>query len=211
MQSVRAIPPLAVCTLFGPLQKLAIRADHPLSPNSPVKTHHLQDGLFGYAGRTNTDGTPRFHAGIDLVAPIGTSVYAVAPGRVEWIRPLVSGYGQCLLTSFRWRDRTLYYAFFAHLSHVLVKKHQLINVRDLIAKTGVSGLPPVADRTAPHVKHPCSTHPHLHLEIRTSPAQHLQDGKISRVDPRSFLGPVPFQQNTIDFLLQRQERTDHVA
>jgi murein DD-endopeptidase MepM/ murein hydrolase activator NlpD len=197
--------------LFGPLQKLAIRADHPLSPNSPVKTHHLQDGLFGYTGRINTAGTPRFLAGIDLVAPVGTPVYAVAPGRIEWIRHPVSGYGLCLLVSFRWRAGKIYYAFFAHLSQVLVKEHQNVRARDLIGKSGVSGLPQVADHTAPHAKHPCSTHPHLHFEIRTSSARHLHDGKIFRVDPRGFLGPIPFQQNTINFLLQRKERTDHIA
>ena len=93
------LPP-QVSTLFGPMRKLAIRADHPLSPDSPVKTHHLNDGTFGFTGRKNSDGTPRFHAGLDLVAAIGTPVYAIAPGRIEWVHTLPSkGYGKCLLQS----------------------------------------------------------------------------------------------------------------
>src|SRR5689334_2539997 len=121
--SSTSFPP-SVSTLARPLQNLAIRVDHPLSPNSPVKLHHLRDGMFGYTGRKNANGSRRFHAGIDLVAPIATPVYAVAPGRIEWIRHHVSGYGTCLLQSFRWRDNIIYYAFFAHLSIVFVSQGQ---------------------------------------------------------------------------------------
>ena len=195
--------PPSVSSLARPLLKLEIRADHPLSPNSPVKLHHLRDGMFGYTGRKNSDGTPRFHAGIDLVAAVGTPVHAVAPGRVEWIRSNVSGYGNCLLQSFRWRDGKLYFAFFAHLSHILVPKHQKITAGStVVALTGVSGLPPVRDATS-HIVHPCSSHPHLHFEIRTSGAEHMPDGKQLRLDPQLFLGCIPYQQNTIDYLLYK--------
>jgi murein DD-endopeptidase MepM/ murein hydrolase activator NlpD len=205
------VPP-PVSTLFGPMRKLAIRADHPLSANSPVKTHHLNDGTFGYTGGKNSNGTPRFHAGLDLVAGIGTPVYAVAPGRIEWIRKGASGYGDCLLQSFRWRDGKVYFAFFAHLSHIDVKEHQDVNPRSSsIAQTGVSGLPLVLDKNSPHAPHSCSSHPHLHFEIRISSVKYLADGRVSRVDPRLFLGPIAFQQNTIDFLLRKQEQTQHIA
>jgi murein DD-endopeptidase MepM/ murein hydrolase activator NlpD len=201
--SPSSLPP-SVSTLAGPLQRLAIRADHPLSPNSPIKLHHLRDGMFGNTGRKNANGTQRFHAGIDLVAAVGTPVCAVAPGRIQWIRSNVSGYGTCLLQSFRWRDGIVYYAFFAHLSNVLISNHQnLAAGTSVIALTGVSGLPLVRDSGHPHSSHPCSSHPHLHFEIRTSGAMHMVDGKHGRLDPLMFLGPIPYQQDTIDYLLYK--------
>jgi len=196
--------PPSVSTLAPPLSRLAIRADHPLSPNSPVKLHHLRDGMFGFTGRKNSDGSRRFHAGVDFVAPIGTPVRAVAPGRVEWIRPPVSGYGNCFLQSFRWRDGKVYFAFFAHLSHVLARKHQDIKPGlEVLALTGVSGLPLVRNGSPSHSVHPCSSHPHLHFEIRTSGDERMPDGQHLRLDPLDFLGPVPYQQDTIDYLLYK--------
>jgi murein DD-endopeptidase MepM/ murein hydrolase activator NlpD len=197
--------PPSVSTLYPPLAALAIRVDHPLSPNSPVKTHHLRDGMFGYTGRKNADGSQRFHAGVDLVAKIGTRVRAVAPGVVEWILPGVAGYGTCLLHSFRWRDGSLLYVFYAHLSQPLVRQHAHVVAGTVVALTGVSGLPLVRDSQSPHKLHPCSTHPHLHFEIRTSGSKHLANGRISREDPLRFIGPIPFQQDTIDFLLRNSE------
>jgi murein DD-endopeptidase MepM/ murein hydrolase activator NlpD len=196
--------PPAVSSLARPLQRLTIRADHPLSPNSPVKLHHLRDGMFGDTGRKNSNGTPRFHGGLDLVAAVGTQVYAVAPGRVEWVRTHVSGYGNCFLQSFRWQDGTIFFAFFAHLSRVFVQQHQQVTAgSDVVALTGVSGLPLVRAAGPSHTLHPCSSHPHLHFEIRTSGAEHLPDGKHLRIDPQRFLGPIPYQQDTIDYLLYK--------
>jgi murein DD-endopeptidase MepM/ murein hydrolase activator NlpD len=160
--------------------------------------------MFGYTGRKNSDGTPRFHAGIDFVAAIGTPVYAVAPGRIEWIRPDVSGYGKCFLQSFRWKDGKEYFAFFAHLTSVFVLEHQNVTPGSaVIALSGVSGLPKVRDASSPHALHPCSSHPHLHFEIRTSEAKRLPDGRNLRLDPQIFLGLIPYQQDTIDYLLHK--------
>jgi murein DD-endopeptidase MepM/ murein hydrolase activator NlpD len=196
--------PPAVSALARPLERLAMRADRPLSRNSPVKLHHLREGMFGDTGRKNSNGTPRFHAGVDLVAAIGTRVYAVAPGRVEWIRWNVSGYGNCLLQSFRWKDGNVFFAFFAHLSHVLTRKHQEVKPgQTTVALTGVSGLPLVRDATGSTSFHPCSTHPHLHFEVRTSAAEHMPDGRHLRLDPQLFLGLIPYQHDTIDYVLYK--------
>lgn len=52
----------------------------------PVKGHHYesQAGLEAYFGayRSNSDGSPRSHAGIDYVNSPGTPVYAMADGKV---------------------------------------------------------------------------------------------------------------------------------
>jgi murein DD-endopeptidase MepM/ murein hydrolase activator NlpD len=180
MSSVPSTPfPPSVSILSRPLTRLAIRVDHPLSPNSPIKLHHLRDGIFGLTGRKSSDGCVRFHAGLDFVA---TPVYAVALGRVEWIRRNISGYGTCFMQSFRWRDGRIYFAFFAHLSNISVEMDQQLNraAGRVIAFTGVTGLPLVR-------AHPCSSNPHLHFEIRTSPAEHLPDGRHYLADPQLFL------------------------
>ena len=98
----------------------------------------------------------------------------------------------------------MYFAFFAHLSSVLVQKHQHVSPGPAgVALTGVSGLPLVRDSAFSHTVHPCSSHPHLHFEIRTSAAEHLPDGRHLRVDPQRFLGFIPYQQDTIDYLLYK--------
>ncbi|MGD8307584.1 MAG: M23 family metallopeptidase [Ignavibacteria bacterium] len=87
----------------------------------------------------------RRHTGIDIVANIGTPVYAPGKGKVVYIGRK-GGYGLTVEIDHGFGYRTRY----AHLSKVLVKKWQLVSRGDLIAKTGKSGL---------------SNGPHLHYEV----------------------------------------------
>jgi murein DD-endopeptidase MepM/ murein hydrolase activator NlpD len=87
----------------------------------------------------------RRHPGIDFVANIGTPVYATGMGKVIYVGRR-GGYGLEVEIDHGFGYKTRY----AHLSKSLVKKGQLVNRGDLIAKTGNSGL---------------STGPHLHYEV----------------------------------------------
>lgn len=87
----------------------------------------------------------RRHPGIDIVANIGTPVYAPGKGKVVYIGRK-GGYGLTVEIDHGFGYRTRY----AHLSKVLVEKWQRVSRGDLIAKTGTSGL---------------SNGPHLHYEI----------------------------------------------
>lgn len=96
------------------------------------------------------------HYGIDIVANVGTPVYAPGNGRVTYIGRK-GGYGLEMEIDHGFGYRTRY----GHLSKVLVKRGQRIKRGDLIAKTGNSGL---------------STGPHLHYEVshngvKLNPAQ----------------------------------------
>ena len=96
------------------------------------------------------------HYGIDIVANVGTPVYAPGNGRVTYIGRK-GGYGLEIEIDHGFGYRTRY----GHLSKVLVKRGQRIKRGDLIAKTGNSGL---------------STGPHLHYEVshngvKLNPAQ----------------------------------------
>ncbi len=99
-----------------------------------------------------------FHAGVDIVVPEGTRVYASAPGRVitaGW----EGGYG--LLVVLDHGDG--YTTYYGHLSALLVSVGQFVEIGQAIALSGNTGL---------------STGPHLHFEIR-------RDGVT--VDPLLFL------------------------
>ncbi len=107
-------------------------------------------------------GTPAFHSGMKFRAPSGAPVRATASGKfvkAGW----TGGYGRMVEFDHGNGLKTRY----AHMSKILVKKGQRINVRKIIGKIGSSGR---------------STGPHLHCEIRghgktVNPVLFLKAGK----------------------------------
>ncbi|WP_294427784.1 M23 family metallopeptidase [uncultured Treponema sp.] len=106
---------------------------------------------FGY--RTSPiSGKWKFHAGIDLAAPIGTEVFACKSGEVTTV-----GYNEIYgnyVVLLHSANRT---SLYAHLSKALVKQGQRVSTGETIALTGTTG---------------ASTGPHLHFEVR-------EDGKAT--------------------------------
>ncbi|NJP10985.1 MAG: peptidoglycan DD-metalloendopeptidase family protein [Leptolyngbyaceae cyanobacterium RU_5_1] len=90
-------------------------------------------------------GTPRFHRGLDLGAPMGTPVLAAQSGRVD-TADFLSGYGLTIILRHGNTQQTLY----AHLSQVLVKPGDWVKQGQLIGQVGSTG---------------ASTGPHLHFEL----------------------------------------------
>ena len=101
----------------------------------------------------------RMHNGQDIIADIGTKVYAPGAGKVDFIGRR-GGSGLTLEIDHGFGYRTIY----MHLSNVKVKYGQTVKRGDLIALTGNSGK--------------LSTGPHLHYEVR-------HDGIA--LDPRNFM------------------------
>ncbi|NEX19882.1 M23 family metallopeptidase [Thiorhodococcus mannitoliphagus] len=104
----------------------------------------------------------RFHAGVDLAAPIGTPVRAVAAGRVR-TAGRVGGYGGLVELNHGdgWTTR------YGHLQQTLVASAQRVEAGEIIATVGSTGL---------------TTGPHLHVEIR----RHGQPiDPLTRLAPRS--------------------------
>jgi murein DD-endopeptidase MepM/ murein hydrolase activator NlpD len=91
-------------------------------------------------------GTPDFHTGVDIAVPEGTEVHAAAPGVVTWAGRR-GGYG--LLVVIDHGDG--YSSYYGHLSRILVHEGQFVEVGQVIALSGNTGL---------------STGPHLHFEVR---------------------------------------------
>lgn len=88
----------------------------------------------------------RFHRGIDLPMPEGTSVYPAAPGVVTFAGER-SGYGNLVIVSHPNGYTTRY----AHNSKILVEEGQEVTRETALAQSGNTGL---------------STGPHLHFEVR---------------------------------------------
>jgi murein DD-endopeptidase MepM/ murein hydrolase activator NlpD len=89
----------------------------------------------------------RFHAGIDLIAPLGTVVRAAAAGRVTYAARRAGGWGNLVVIAHADDVRTMY----AHLSRVLTHVGQRIATGTRVGRVGATG-----DATGPH----------LHFEVR---------------------------------------------
>lgn len=88
----------------------------------------------------------RFHAGIDIAVPTGTSVKAAAAGKVLDSR-YISGYGYTIILDHSGGITSLY----GHNSKLSVKAGNSVKQGDIIAKAGSTGW---------------STGPHVHFEVR---------------------------------------------
>ena len=82
------------------------------------------------------DGGRRRHQGIDLLAPAGTPVVAVASGRIIRLSNLDRGRGGISLW-LRDRRGTAYY--YAHNHHNLVRRGQRVRAGQLLARVGATG------------------------------------------------------------------------
>ncbi|MEV4916182.1 transglycosylase family protein [Streptomyces tirandamycinicus] len=113
---------------------------------------------YGKAGSAWSSG---YHTGVDFPVPTGTSVKAVAPGRVVsagW----AGAYGYQIVL----RHDDGKYSQYAHLSALTVREGQRVDSGQRIARSGSTGN---------------STGPHLHFEVRTGP------GYGSDIDPLRYL------------------------
>jgi murein DD-endopeptidase MepM/ murein hydrolase activator NlpD len=99
----------------------------------------------------------KMHEGIDIVAEVGTSVFAPGKGVIDFIG-IKGGYGLCVEINHGFGYTTL----FGHLSSVDVQIGQKVLRGTVIARTGNSGL---------------SSGPHLHYEV-------THDGV--KLDPEGF-------------------------
>ncbi|MFE1377516.1 peptidoglycan DD-metalloendopeptidase family protein [Streptomyces sp. NPDC058740] len=132
----------------------APEADHFTSPvaDTDIGTRYRKAGSSWASG---------YHTGVDFPVPTGTSVRAVASGRVVsagW----AGSYGYQVVI----RHGDGRYSQYAHLSALNVREGQRVNPGQRIARSGSTGN---------------TSGPHLHFEMRTGP------GYGSDIDPLAYL------------------------
>ncbi len=124
----------------------------------PVLNKDLTRTASGYGMRIDPIyQTPKFHAGMDFTAPIGSDVFATGNGIVTFTG-WKQGYGNAIEISHGYGYETVY----AHLNKIGVKRGTKVTRGDIIGFVGNTGK---------------STGPHLHYEVRY---------KNKAVDPRNY-------------------------
>lgn len=115
--------------------------DYPLAQKAEV--------ILGYGWQLNPGtGKVFFHSGLDLVAPEGTPVEAVATGTVAFAGEQGS-YGNLVVINHPGGNQSRY----AQLQSIAVKTGQVVKSGDIIGNVGTTG-------------NPSSSQAHLHFELR---------------------------------------------
>ena len=104
----------------------------------------------GYGGRS-LRGSYNYHAAVDISTPIGTTVYAVAPGLVTKTIKSNSGGGNQIIIQ-HYVNGQYYTSYYCHLSSIDVSAGTVVTKDTVIGKSGNTGN---------------STGPHLHLGMAT--------------------------------------------
>ena len=113
----------------------------------PISTKDLKQLASGFGWRTDPIyKMPKFHAGMDFAAPIGTEIYATGDGTVMRADAQAAGYGNHIRIDHGYGYMTLY----GHLSRVKVRPGQKVKRGEVIGYVGNTGK---------------STGPHLHYEV----------------------------------------------
>jgi len=157
----------AACTAisYNPVSVAVYKAAEPYF-SCPVKSDSSKmlirndsrgDGDYGAKRRNG-----RVHSGIDIVAPVGTPVYAAKSG-IAFCGNVPMGYGKYVMIY----HPDGYQSFYGHLSAWCVQSTKKVRRGDLIGFVGKTGN---ADNK--------SIEPHLHFEIR-------KDGEVQ--DPRNIM------------------------
>lgn len=100
----------------------------------------------GFGSRRSYSGKQRFHAGVDIYAPVGAPVYAAETGQAIKAG-YDGGYGYCILIYHGGNFAT----FYAHLSGFAIAIGQFVQKGQLIGYVGTTGY---------------TTGSHLHFEVR---------------------------------------------
>lgn len=124
-------------------------------------------------GASRSEG--RTHEGIDIVAPLGTPVRAVADGRI--VKFFESERGGITIYQFDTRERFVYY--YAHLNARAagLAEGDMVRQGQVIAYVGETGNAPI---------------PHLHFEVqRLTPEKHWWEAESMNPYPLLLAGNAP--------------------
>ncbi|MFJ8660383.1 transglycosylase family protein [Streptomyces sp. NPDC093795] len=121
----------------------------------------ISAGIGTRYGTRGSSWSSGYHTGVDFPVPTGTSVKAVAAGRI-----VSAGWGGAYGYQIVLRHDDGRYSQYAHLSALTVREGQRVHAGQRIGRSGSTGN---------------SSGPHLHFEVRTGP------GYGSDIDPLAYL------------------------
>ncbi|MFZ9147847.1 MAG: M23 family metallopeptidase [Vulcanococcus sp.] len=171
------IPELARLPELSASQSWPLRPGEPIRVVYPLAQRALEIDPYGWRYSESRQAW-RMHAGQDLVAPEGTDILAMLPGRVVLVEP-IDGYGLTVVLDHGRGWQSLY----AHLSATTVAVGDFLPAASVLGQVGQSGR---------------ASGPHLHVELRR------RDGeRMLALDPTPLLdqatrllplAPPPLQQ-----------------
>ena len=138
---VAAVPPMAPAPVPVPASEAAVPvADQLLIPVAGIQASALRDTF------NEARGSERRHEAIDILAPKGTQVFAVADGKIAKL--FNSKPGGLTIYQFDTSERFAYY--YAHLDRYAadVKEGMMLKRGDMVGYVGTSGN---ADPQTPHL------------------------------------------------------------
>ena len=141
LQKVSSVEPLL--GVYDILVKYGLQYNVPVL--CPIYDSYHISSRYGWRIHPVT-GNRKFHAGIDMAAPLATFVHASADGVVSH-SGRKGGYGNCIVLRHRYGFETVY----GHLSLAYAKRGTIVHAGDVIGFVGSTGV---------------STGNHLHYEIR---------------------------------------------
>jgi murein DD-endopeptidase MepM/ murein hydrolase activator NlpD len=113
----------------------------------PVSNKNLTRIASGFGNRIDpVYKIPRFHAGLDFTAPIGTPIYATADGVVKTATFAASGFGNHVVIDHGYGYESLY----GHMVRIKARVGQTVKRGEVIGYVGSTGK---------------STGPHCHYEV----------------------------------------------
>lgn len=116
------------------------------------------------------------HDGIDIKAPKGSKIYAVAPGRIKRVQPVPDGKGYGIHVRIAHADG--YETIYAHLEKTLVRVGNRVQAGTLIGLADSTGF---------------SSGSHLHLVLKRQGETYM-NWPYNITDPTSFLMPLLYWQ-----------------
>jgi len=166
----------------------------------PLMINRIRDGSKNnaFAGVRIRNGKTNHHQGWDLQTPRGMHCYAVADGTILETQtvPDQGDYGEYVILELDAPLGEVRYAFYAHLSQVLVQAGNQVKLGDPLGMVGVTG-------NAVKVMRGDSLYSlalpkredHLHFELRSTPKPGL--GLKGRVDPQEIYGKCPLNSAVV--------------
>ncbi|WP_345045296.1 M23 family metallopeptidase [Georgenia daeguensis] len=146
--------------------RAAVAEPQPLFVMPLAAGNYRLTSAYGY--RNDPLGRGRsFHTGTDMAAPLGTPIYAVADGIVDYVSVGKDGRSSMLIVLKHEIDGRYVYSWYNHMypDGLYVQEGQQVRAGEVIAAVGSNGN---------------STGPHLHLEIHT-------DDELTTTEPLTWL------------------------